>query len=318
VGQTGNLKVTKHEPASRLVELRTELARKITEHVPVAGEKRTAIPALSLYRRTAPTPCNPATYEPSLSVFVQGRKRINLGGTTYLCDESTFLLTSVDVPVVSQIVSASEQVPLLSLRLALDMAVVREIISREDFPEPAILSQARGIAIGKTTAELLSACSRLMDLLDTPEDTRFLSDTIQREIVYRILRGPQGERLRAIATFGDQSHRTAKAIAWLRANFDKPLRVEELAGIARMGTSTFHHQFRALTAISPLQYQKQLRLHAARDRMLIDGLDAASAAFEVGYESASQFSREYRRFFGQPPMRDIKARRLTGSAMLRE
>lgn len=318
MGRTGNPKFTKHEPASRFVELRTELARKITEHVPVAGEKRTAIPALSLYRRTAPTPCNPATYEPSLSVFVQGRKRVNLGGTTYVCDESTFLLTSVDVPVVSQIVSASEQAPLLSLRLALEMPVVREIISREDFPEPAISSPACGIAVGKTTVELLSACSRLVDLLDTPEDIRFLSDTIQREIVYRLLRGPQGERLRAIATFGDQSHRTAKAIAWLRANFNKPLRVEELAGIARMGTSTFHHQFRALTAISPLQYQKQLRLHAARDRMLIDGLDAASAAFEVGYESASQFNREYKRFFSQPPMRDIKARRLTGSSTVRE
>jgi AraC-like DNA-binding protein len=318
VGQTGNLKITKHEQASRLVELRTEVARKIAKHVPAAGEKRTAIPALSLYRRTAPTPCNPATYEPSLSVFVQGRKRINLGGTTYLCDESTFLLTSVDVPVVSQIVTASEQVPLLSLRLALEMPLVREIISREDFPEPAVSPAARGIAIGKTTAELLSACSRLMDLLDTPEDILFLSNTIQREIVYRLLRGPQGERLRAIATFGDQSHRTAKAIAWLRANFDKPLRVEQLAGVARMGTSTFHHQFRALTAVSPLQYQKQLRLHAARDRMLIDGLDAASAAFEVGYESASQFSREYRRFFGQPPIRDIKASRLAGSATVRD
>ena len=318
MGQTGNSKVTKHEQASRLVELRTELIGKITKHVAGADEKRTAIPTLSLYRRTAPTPCNPATYEPSLSVFLQGRKRINLGGTTYLCDESTFLLTSVDVPVVSQIVAASEQVPLLSMRLALEMPVVREIISREDFPEPAVSSQARGIAVGKTTPELLSACSRLMDLLDTPEDIRFLSETIQREIIYRLLRGPQGERLRAIATFGDQSHRTAKAIAWLRSNFDKPLRVEELADVARMGTSTFHHHFRALTAMSPLQYQKQLRLHAARDRMLNDGLDAASAAFEVGYESASQFSREYRRFFGQPPMRDIKARQTAGFATIRD
>jgi len=318
VGQSGNTKFTKPEPASRLVELRAELARKITAHLPAAGGERTAIPALSLYRRTAPTACNPATYEPSLSVFVQGRKRIILGGATYLCDGSTFLLTSVDVPVVSQIVTASEQAPLLSLRLALEMPVVREIIGREDFPEPAVSPQVRGIAVGKNTPELLSACSRLLDLLDTPADIRFLSDTIQREIVYRLLRGPQGERLRAIATYGDQSHRTAKAIAWLKANFDKPLRVEELAGIARMGTSTLHHQFRALTAISPLQYQKQLRLRAARDRMLIDGLDAASAAFEVGYESASQFNREYKRFFGQPPVRDTKARRLTGSSAIRE
>jgi transcriptional regulator GlxA family with amidase domain len=148
--------------------------------------------------------------------------------------------------------------------------------------------------------------------MDTPEDMSFLSNLIQREIVYRLLRGPQGERLRAIATLGDQSHRTAKAIAWLRANYTKPLRLEELAEVARMGMSTLHHHFRALTAMSPLQYQKQLRLVAARERMLIEGLDAASAAFEVGYESPSQFNREYKRFFGQPPIRDIKARRLAG------
>jgi transcriptional regulator GlxA family with amidase domain len=134
--------------------------------------------------------------------------------------------------------------------------------------------------------------------------------------VYRLLRGPQGERLRAIATLGDQSHKTAKAIGWLRANYTKPLRLEELAEVALRGMSTLHHHFRALTAMSPLQYQKQLRLQVSRDHMLFEGLDAASAAFEVGYESASQFNREYKRFFGHPPMRDIKARRLVGSAMV--
>src|SRR5256885_12602445 len=143
-----------------------------------------------------------------------------------------------------------------------------------------------------------------------------MSKLIQREIVYRLLHGPQGDRLRGIATLGDQSHRTAKAIAWLRANYTKPLRVEELAEIARMGMSTLHHHFRALTGMSPLQYQKQLRLVAARERMLIEGIDAASVAFEVGYESPSQFSREYKRFFGEPPMRDIKARRFTESTTL--
>ncbi len=301
---------------SRVVEMRTELARKIAAHIQAAGDHATDIPGLTLYRRTAPTPCNAATYEPSLAVFVQGRKRVTLGGTTYLCDESTFLLTSVDVPIVSQIITASKDVPLLSLLLKLDLAIVREILSLEEFHTPEDSSQGRGIAIGKTTVELLSACSRLMDLLDAPEDIPFLSNTIQREIVYRLLRGPQGERLRAIATLGNQSQRTAKAIAWLRANYAKPLRVDELAAVARMGMSTLHHHFRALTAMSPLQYQKQLRLVAARERMLVEGLDAASAAFEVGYESTSQFSREYRRFFGQPPMRDIKTRRLAGSATI--
>jgi AraC-like DNA-binding protein len=165
---------------------------------------------------------------------------------------------------------------------------------------------------GATTTELLDACCRLVDLLNTPQDIPFLSGLIQREIIYRILRGSEGARHRAIATLGDQSHRTAKAIAWVRANYAKPLRVEDLAKIAGMGVSTLHHHFRALTAMSPLQYQKQLRLHAARERMLM-GLDAASAAFEVGYESASQFNREYSRFFGHPPMRDIRTLRSPGA-----
>ncbi len=287
--------------------MRRDLAGKIAAHAQAEGEHATAIPGLALFRRTAPTACHLATYEPSLSVFAQGRKRINLGGTIYLCDASSFLLSSIDVPVESQIVEASEQTPLLSMFLRLDMPTVREVLSREDLPEPEASIQRRGLAVGETTVGLLGACIRLIELLDTPEDIPFLSHLMQREIVYRILRTPQGERLRAIATAGGLSQRTARAIAWLRANYAKPLHMEQLAAVARMGVSTLHHQFRALTAMSPLQYQKQLRLQAARQRMLIDGLDATSAAFEVGYESVSQFSREYSRLFGQPPMRDVRA-----------
>jgi len=273
------------------------------------GEHSTAIPGLMLFRRTAPSSCYRAAYEPSLNVFAQGRKLINMGGTDYLCDGSSFLLSSIDVPVKSQIVEASEKEPLLSMLLRLDMPAVRDVLSREDLPEQEGRSERRGLAVGETTSGLLAACIRLIELLDTPDDIPFLSPLIQREIIYRILRTPQGERLRAIATTGDLSHRTAKAIAWLKANYTKPLHMEELAAVARMGVSKQHHQSRALTAMSPLQYQKQLRLQAARRRMLIDGLDATTAAYEVGYESASQFSREYSRFFGKPPMRDIKASR---------
>ena len=293
----------------KVIAMREELARRIAVYAPSPGENLTAIPGITLYRRTKPTACYRASYEPGLSVFVQGRKRVNLGGHVYLCDGSSFLLSSIDVPAESQIIEASEQAPLLSMFLQLDMPMVREVISREELPELETSVHSRGIAVGETTVGLLSACTRLIDLLDTPEDIPFLSHLIQREIVYRVLCTPQGERLRAIATTGDLSHRTARAIAWLRANFARPLHMQELATVAKMGVSTLHHQFRALTAMSPLQYQKQLRLQAARQRMLMDGIDATNAAFEVGYESVSQFSREYSRFFGQPPMRDIKTLR---------
>ncbi|HTU46151.1 MAG TPA: AraC family transcriptional regulator, partial [Bryobacteraceae bacterium] len=210
---------------------------------------------------------------------------------------------------VSQIVEASEEVPCLAMSLKLEMPVVRELLSREEIHVAEAPSDSPAMATGETTAEFLSACCRLMDLLDSPKDIPFLSGLIQREIIYRILQGTEGTRLRAIATIGDQSHRTAKAIAWIKVNYAKPLRVEDLAQMAGMGVSTLHHHFRVLTAMSPLQYQKQLRLQAARGRMLMDGLDAASAAFEVGYESPSQFNREYSRFFGQPPMRNIRTLR---------
>ena len=298
-------------PDPVVIEMRRSLARRIAARTRKEGEHKTAIPGLILYHRTSPTPCYRASYEPSLSIFVQGRKRINLGGTEYLCDGSSFLLSSIDVPAESQIVEASEKVPLLCMFLSLEMPTVREVLSRDDVPETKASSHRQGFAVGETTLGLLSACSRLLELLETPEDIPFLSHLIQREILYRILRTPQAERLRAIATSGDLSQRTTRAIAWLRANFAKPLHMEELASTARMGVSTLHHQFRALTAMSPLQYQKQLRLQTARQRMLMDGLDATSAGYEVGYESVSQFSREYSRFFGQPPMRDIKTLRAT-------
>ena len=302
------------EYRSQAVAMRADLARKIAAHIHLDGKEATGVPGLSLYRKSVPTECTSAAYEPELIVFVQGEKRINVGGTTLLCDSSTFLLTSVDMPVISQVTKASQEEPILALMLKLEMPTVREILSQEEFHVPEAASVTRGMAVGETSVELLDACSRLLDLLDAPQDSPFLSNLIQREVIYRLLRGPQGKHLRAIATLGEQSNRTARAVAWLRENYAKPLRVEKLAAVAQMGVSTFHHHFRSLTAMSPLQYQKQLRLHTARVRMLADGLDAASAAFEVGYESPSQFSREYSRFFGQPPMRDIKVRRGASAA----
>ena len=296
-------------------ELRIELARRVALFVGSTENRATEIPGLSLHRRTSPTaPCS-MMYEPGVTVIAQGRKRVELGGTTFLYDASRYLLTSVDLPVISRVIGATEEVPCLALALKLDMSMVRELVGREEVPMAA-QSDGPGMVTGETTVEFLSACCRLLDLLDTPRDIPFLSGLIQREIIYRILRGAGGARLRAIATLGEQSNRTAKALSWIRTNFAKPLRVGDLAEMAGMGVSTLHHHFRMLTAMSPLQYQKQLRLQAARGRMLVDGLDAASAAFEVGYESASQFNREYRRYFGQPPMRDIRTLHSPGAPAL--
>jgi AraC-like DNA-binding protein len=305
-------------PAQSVAEMRKDLARKIADRAIAEGVTPTDIAGLGLSRRSVPSACASATYEPSLIVFVQGQKRINVGNTAFVCDGSNFILTSVDLPVVSQVISATEREPMLGLLLKLEMPLVREILSQQEFHLREESADARGMAVGVTSVELLGACTRLVDLLDSPQDIPFLSSLIQREIVFRLLRSPQGKHLRAIATLGEQSNRTSKAVEWLRLNYAKPLRVEQLATMARMGVSTLHHQFRSLTAMSPLQYQKQLRLHVARERMLNDGLDAASAAFEVGYESASQFNREYGRFFGQPPMRDIKARRIAIAADARD
>ena len=289
--------------------MRAELARKIALFMGPAENRATGITGLTLHRRTGPTaPCS-MTYVPSVTVIAQGRKRVELGRNVFIYDASRFLLTAVDLPVVSRVIEASEKMPCLALSLKLEMPVVRELVSHEEIHVAEPPPDSPAMATGETTVEFLDACCRLMDLLGRPRDIPFLSGLIVREIIYRILRSAEGARLRAIATLGEQSHRTAKVIAWIRTNYAKPLRVEDLAGIAGMGVSTLHHHFRVLTAMSPLQFQKQLRLQAARGRMLMDGLDAASAAFEVGYESASQFNREYSRFFGQPPMRDIRTLR---------
>lgn len=262
---------------------------------------------LDLYRATAPTAPGSCSYEPSLLIVAQGRKRVELGKTVYSFGETTFLLTSLELPVVSHVLVASEETPYLALFLKLDIATVREILISEEVAVPEPPDGLTGMAIGRTTARLIEACSRMVDLIDSPGDIPFMGRLLRREVTYRLLQSSQGDRLRAIATLGDHQNRSTKAVAWLRENFKKQLNVDGLADLAGMSRSTFFQHFRALTGMSPLQFQKQLRLHAARHEMLAVGADAASAAFEVGYESASQFNREYRRLFGNPPKRDIRA-----------
>lgn len=313
------MKETRNRAAAgpdRAQELNAELASKIARHVGSSEKLATAIPRLTLHRRTAPTSGCPATYEPSVIVIAQGRKQVQIGGETLTYDSSRYLLTSVDLPTVARVIEAGEQEPCLAAKLALDISIVREFLSQEEFQALDTPPGSLAMSTAQVTPEFLNAWCRLLDLLSNPADIPFLSGLIEREIMYRILRGPEGARLRAIATLGDQSHRTAKAIAWIKANYARPLRVEDLAQVAGMAVSTLHHHFRALTAMSPLQYQKQIRLQAARARMLADDVDAATVAFEVGYESASQFNREYSRLFGQPPIRDVRNLRSPGGPRL--
>lgn len=269
----------------------------------------TAVSGLSLFRREEETEPISGMYEPSICMVAQGAKRVLLGSDSFVYDAHHFLVTSVHLPTVVQIVEASPEKPYLGLRLTLDQRQISRLLVDGNLPLPRAQQSSRGMATGEVTLPLLNAVQRLVDLLGDEQDIPILAPVIQREIVYRLLVGDQGERLRQIASGGSHSHQIARVIEWLKGNFAQPLRLEELAGRACMSTSAFHHHFRAVTALSPLQFQKQLRLREARRLMLTEHLDAATAAFNVGYESPSQFSREYHRLFGAPPLRDIKGLR---------
>jgi len=302
-------KKPKQSDDHQIAQVLQELANAISKVMCHASEVSTAVLGLTLYQNTVPTAPNPCTYVPSLLIIPQGKKRVDLGKQSYVFGESTFLLTSIELPIISRVCAASAEKPYLAFFLKLDMGMVRDVLHSEEVHIPPPPVGTRGMVLGEATVELLAPGLRMVQLLHTPQDIPFFGKLLQREIIYRLLQGPQGDRLRSVATLADQSYRTAKAVAWLRDNFKKTLNVDELALMTGMSRSTLNHHFRGLTAMSPLQFQKQLRLHTARQKMLTEELDAASAAFEVGYESPSQFNREYKRFFGQPPMRDIQAMR---------
>ncbi len=287
------------------------LAQRIARWTEEPDKQETAIPALTIHRFEAPTERTSYVQEPSICLLAQGAKRILLGEDVYVYDVRHYLLTSVGLPVVAQVIEASQEKPYLGLVLKLDLNLVTQLMVDSDLPLPRSNQASRGMAIGEVSPSLLNSFQRLIDLLDEPEDIPILAPLVQREIIYRLLIGDQGHRLRKIAASGSSSHQIARAIDWLKGNYNKRLRVDELATRTGMSTSTFHHHFRTLTAMTPLQYQKNLRLGEARRLMLTEHLDAAAAAFEVGYESPSQFSREYNRLFGAPPLRDIQNLRQT-------
>ena len=269
----------------------------------------TTIPGLSIHRREEPSEPVSIMYEPLICVVAQGAKQVLLGDEAYVYDAQHFLITSVDLPTTVQVINASPQKPYLGLVLRLDQREMSQLMVDSKLPPPRPQQSSRGMATGEITLPLLTTFQRLIDLLDEPKDIPILASIIEREIFYRLLVSDQGARLRQIASAGSQSQQIARAIDWLKGNFTRPLRIEDLASQVNMSTSTFHHHFREVTAMSPLQYQKWLRLNEARRLLLAENKDATSAAFQVGYESPSQFSREYSRLFGAPPLRDITSLR---------
>ncbi|OOV96677.1 MULTISPECIES: AraC family transcriptional regulator [Pseudomonas] len=281
------------------------LIQSIGSRTPSPGDYAMPIPGLGFYRREQPAAPVVCMVEPCIVLVAQGEKQLWVGGEGYPYDTSRFLVTSLDIPANSEVLAASPEQPCLGLTFKLDLRMLAELIAQGGLPPVRERAVMKGVGIGTVTDGMLAAFARLVALLDEPEAIPVLAPLIQREIHYRLLKSDQAGRLRQICSVDGQGYRIAKAIDWLKLNFDAALRVEELAARVQMSAATFHHHFRQLTAMSPLQYQKWLRLNEARRLMLNEHQDVSSAAFKVGYESPSQFSREYSRLFGVPPKRDM-------------
>jgi AraC-like DNA-binding protein len=285
---------------------RQELVERVTRAVREDGDVE-APGGLRVLRRSSPTPKDHGVSSPALCVIAQGSKEVLLGDECYRYDANHYLITAAALPTASRVTEASEERPYLGVVLGLDPALVGSVMVEAGQPALREPAAVRAFDVSPLDAGLLDAVVRLLRLLDTPADeASFLRPLITREIVFRLLKGEQGNQLRQIAVLGGHSHRIARALERLRLDFDRPLRIEDIAREVGMSVSGFHHHFRAVTAMSPLQFQKQLRLREARHLMLSEDLDAASAGHRVGYSDASHFTREYKRLFGAPPMRDVE------------
>ena len=289
----------------RLEAASLALADLIERYCTSDGPNPTPIPGLSLFRASSTSTPICAIYRSILAVAAQGCKRLSLADETFHYDSRHYLITSVDLPVMGQITEASPERPYLCVVFDMDARRIAELAGSMPVAALPPASGPLGLGVSPLTTLVMDAVLRLGGLLDTPHDIPVLAPLYEQELLYRLLTGVQGARLRSIAAADGQGQRTARAIDWIKGNFDQPLSIDALAEAANMSKSSLHHHFKALTAMSPLQYQKQLRLQEARKIMLTEAVDAATVARRVGYESPSQFSREYRRLFGAPPMRDV-------------
>ena len=290
---------------------RVELADLIYRHTGQDGTCATAVEALFVSRYSESSDFAPSLPQPALCILAQGRKEVRLADEDFAYDPLNYLVVSVAMPISGRVVEISPEQPVLALRLDIDPVEITTLISEAGPIGVPSRPAGRGLYVEPIDPLMLDAILRLTRLLDTPKDIAMLAPLIRREILYRLLRSPQGYRLHEIATENSQTHRVSRAITWLNSHYEQPLRIDSLAREANLSVSTLHHRFKAMTAMSPLQYQKQLRLNEARRLMLSEGLDASAAGYRVGYESPSQFSREYSRQFGAPPVRDLARLRMS-------
>jgi AraC-like DNA-binding protein len=289
---------------------REELVERMARVLPEDGILE-VFSGLFLARSSQPTAPLHSVFKPAFCVIAQGSKQVLLGEEVFRYDPGHYLISTVDLPIISQVVEASKEQPYLSFRLNLDASLVASVMMESGVEIKKGDASAKAIDVSSIDANMLDAVVRLARLLDTPDEIQILAPLIIREIVYRLLRGEQGARLSHLLASGGDTRRISKAIGHLRENFDQPLRIDDIAHELGMSVSGFHHHFKSVTMMSPLQFQKQIRLQEARRLMLGEDLDAASAGFRVGYEDPSYFSREYKKLFGAPPQRDIAKLRST-------
>lgn len=296
--------------ADRAQANREELTERIAQAIRQDGTIE-PLKGLHFNRASTPSECVHSISIPAFCVIAQGSKEVLLGSDRYQYDPMHYLLATVELPISSQILEASSEKPHLSLRLDLDPILVGSVMVEAGYPSAQRSTSVKAIDVSLLDTDLLDAVVRLVRLLNSPAEAHVIAPLIKREIIYRLLMGEQGNRLRQIAVLGGYTHHIARAVDRLRKDFNQPLRIEDIARELGMSVSGFHHHFKSVTAMSPLQFQKQLRLQEARRLMLGQNLDATSAAYRVGYDDASHFNREYKRLFGAPPMRDVERLRAT-------
>jgi AraC-like DNA-binding protein len=290
----------------RMNNQRDELAKLIERHVPGDGVHSTAIPSLFFMRHSDVTGPSYGVYKPSFCIVVQGAKEVWLAQHRFRYSPADYLVASVDLPVIAQVTEASSNVPYLGFKLEFSPGQILDTLSDSKSQVEPKDNAKRGMFVSRMETSLTDAVIRLVRLLDNPVDVPVLAPLITKEILYRVLQGPHGVALEQIAIEGSCAYRIRDAIEYIMKNFERSFRIEELAAIASMGVSSLHRHFKEVTAMSPIQFQKQLRLQEARRLLLSESTDAADVAFQVGYESPSQFSREYSRVFGLPPIEDVK------------